>query len=907
MKFKKLLSVVLALLIIFSMFSFISLKVAASSYSSDYRNWSQGASDNSTMRGYGCWVVAQAKLIYETGVNRNNNFNPDTYLLWQQNNGYINSNFNQTNGGYAPEAYAKTMGKNLTYLGSTSSSIESKIWDNISKGYYSIIGVTGLNSQGKYFSHYVMIANSLSSSNGQLYCYNSYSNYASAAPSSLASRNYVSINYLYSYSTGTHTHNYTIYGYEAAHPHKYYKKCSCGDYYYTGETKYLSSCSTCTNHECNKGEYVWSWDAHPHHSCYECSICGEVWADKSSSNLIDSCSECYPVGKSIVTIDKEQYDVGNSIEISWSEAERATHYNLWIHKKDSDGSYDTVVLREDFLTTNSYTATGLSEGEYRIYIYSYDSTRYMPDQSDWSHQESEPVDFKICILVNYYDWTFNVNSLKAAFDAVLNGDEKPSIIMKEANRGLLYSETVSSKNSLNYPNAPERTGYKFTEWKTVLDPTSGYTESYFIQAQYEPLLYSKGECIYGDMNFDGRVTAVDLVRLKKMVAGISENHVSADLDGDENTNILDICMLRNILLGSTKSNNIYFDANGGTVTETHRLVVCGQSLDELPIPTREGYDFVGWYTSDGTEVTSDIIMTADKEIAAIAHWSAKSYKINWNTGTGYTISVIRTSSPYANASIGTLNNEALIYYGDVLNVTYSATTGYTLKSNGITSATVSRNITSSDIYATASVNSYTYNIVYKSSNGTNLGTATAKYNFGTTNTISPKSFTGYNTPSSQSVKWDSTSAKTITFTYSPVSVSTSQNLSSGAWGVDGNTEFLTYSVKAEYKNRTSTSIQVRIVWTNTLIAYYYYQRGQVFNATIGGKSTGNVTIVPYNTWASSTSSNRSLSGTSAWITVPVSATQTSISISADAFRQHSDGSLVNINESFSKTFNIPTY
>lgn len=43
---------------------------------------------------------------------------------------------------------------------------------------------------------------------------------------------------------GKHTHSY-ISNYEAAHPHKVYKKCSCGDWYYTGETKYLDSCSDC--------------------------------------------------------------------------------------------------------------------------------------------------------------------------------------------------------------------------------------------------------------------------------------------------------------------------------------------------------------------------------------------------------------------------------------------------------------------------------------------------------------------------------------------------------------------------------------------------------------------------------------------------------------------------------------
>lgn len=388
---------------------------------------------------------------------------------------------------------------------------------------------------------------------------------------------------------------------------------------------------------------------------------------------------------------------------------------------------------------------------------------------------------------------------------------------------------------------------------------------------------------------------------------LPEYHVTADLVADNVTDALDIRMLRNVLLGSKKSVNIYFDSNGGTSDETFRTVTIGQTVGELPVPTRTGFNFDGWYNDYGEKVDENTLITQISDLYVCAKWTAKAYDLSFSNGTGYTITVNRTSSPYANASVGAISSGTAIYYGDILSVSYTASTGYTLKSNGITSATVTQDITSSSIYATASANSYTYNIVYESSNGTVLDTASATYKYGTTNTITPKSFAGYTTPSSQSVKWNSTSAKTITFTYTPKSVSTSQNMASGVWGIEGSTEFLTYSVKAEYRNRTADSIQVRVVWTNTLIAYYYYQRGQVFNANISGKSTGNVTIVSYNTWVDSTNYERSLSGTSDWITIPLSATQTTISISADAYKQLSGGELVNINESWSATFNIPTY
>ncbi len=49
-------------------------------------------------------------------------------------------------------------------------------------------------------------------------------------------------------STSVHTHTYSITEYEAAHPHKAYIKCSCGEFGgYTGATKYVSSCSSCSD------------------------------------------------------------------------------------------------------------------------------------------------------------------------------------------------------------------------------------------------------------------------------------------------------------------------------------------------------------------------------------------------------------------------------------------------------------------------------------------------------------------------------------------------------------------------------------------------------------------------------------------------------------------------------------
>lgn len=122
-------------------------------------------------------------------------------------------------------------------------------------------------------------------------------------------------------------------------------------------------------------------------------------------------------------------------------------------------------------------------------------------------------------------------------------------------------------------------------------------------------------------------------------------------------------------------------------------------------------------------------------------------------------------------------------------------TGYTFKGWGTSasdttvdySAGGSYTANASDtLYAIWDANSYTYNIVYKSSSGTQLGTATIAKDYGTTNTISPKSFTGYTSPSSQSIKWDSISEKTITFTYTPITYNVTISCNGGS-GVNSRT------------------------------------------------------------------------------------------------------------------------
>ncbi len=76
------------------------------------------------------------------------------------------------------------------------------------------------------------------------------------------------------------------------------------------------------------------------------------------------------------------------------------------------------------------------------------------------------------------------------------------------------------------------------------------------------------------------------------------------------------------------SNGVYtlsYDANGGTMDEISKTVYYGESYGVLSTPTRDHYNFDGWYTkaSGGNRVTESTIFDSGSDITIYAHWTQK--------------------------------------------------------------------------------------------------------------------------------------------------------------------------------------------------------------------------------------------------------------------------------------------
>jgi len=86
---------------------------------------------------------------------------------------------------------------------------------------------------------------------------------------------------------------------------------------------------------------------------------------------------------------------------------------------------------------------------------------------------------------------------------------------------------------------------------------------------------------------------------------------------------------------------VKFNPEGGSVSTTSTTVTYGTKYGNLPVPTRDGHTFDGWWTtpsSGGTRITPDTIFLTAGMQELYARWTPQQYKINFEAGDYNTLS-----------------------------------------------------------------------------------------------------------------------------------------------------------------------------------------------------------------------------------------------------------------------------
>ena len=177
-----------------------------------------------------------------------------------------------------------------------------------------------------------------------------------------------------------------------------------------------------------------------------------------------------------------------------------------------------------------------------------------------------------------------------------------------------------------------------------------------------------------------------------------------------------------ILDGTYKSYTLTFSQGTGTsltVTKSGTTLSSGSTVYTGDVITVSysaltGYGSATCSVSSVGTVSSGGTFTVSTNHIITTSATVLSYSLSINAGTGSTITVNRTSSPLQGAAAGNLSNGTTIYYNDVLEITFSAKTGYniaTTKVNGNSFSGGRYTVTGAvSVVSTASLKSYTLTI-----------------------------------------------------------------------------------------------------------------------------------------------------------------------------------------------------
>ncbi len=160
---------------------------------------------------------------------------------------------------------------------------------------------------------------------------------------------------------------------------------------------------------------------------------------------------------------------------------------------------------------------------------------------------------------------------------------------------------------------------------------------------------------------------------------------------------------------------ISFDPNQGLVEPEKKSIVYDKEYGELPIPTRTGYDFVGWFlkeegNTEGTQITADKKVTVTDNIILTAKWKAKTYTVTFDADGGSVTS--ETKEVIYNNEYGELPTPIKTGYDFV---------GWFLKEEGNTEGTqitADKKVTITDnITLTAKWKAKTYTVTFDADGG----------------------------------------------------------------------------------------------------------------------------------------------------------------------------------------------
>ena len=292
-------------------------------------------------------------------------------------------------------------------------------------------------------------------------------------------------------------------------------------------------------------------------------------------------------------------------------------YTVKYNSNNGTGSMDDQTLIYDQavnLTANAFSRTG----------YTFAGWNTKADGTGTSYADKASVKNLAAggTITLYAQWTANKYTVK--FNG--NGADELSTASKEVTYNSTYGELPNSI----------RAGYNFIGWYTQPEGGVVITPDTKVAITDTQTLYAQWSQVKFLITFNANGGTSEM--RQKLVSSDNKYGVlpSAEKIGYEFGGwYLDEAFTKQItedtIVKITKNQEVYakwvqkkytvtFEVNGGTVDMKTKKVVAGKVYGVLPEAEKNGFEFAGWFTESGKEITSDSIVELTADTVLYAKW-----------------------------------------------------------------------------------------------------------------------------------------------------------------------------------------------------------------------------------------------------------------------------------------------
>ena len=297
----------------------------------------------------------------------------------------------------------------------------------------------------------------------------------------------------------------------------------------------------------------------------------------------------------------------------------AVNYNVAFNTNGGTGSMSNQNMKYDQaanLTANTFTRTG----------YTFAGWNTKADGSGTSYADKASVKNLAAsgTITLYAKWTANKYTVK--FDG--NGADELSKTSMEVTYNSTYGELPQ----------PKRDGYNFIGWYTKAEGGTAITPDAKVTITGTQTLYAQWSQVKFLITFNATggtsESAQKLVTYDKAYGVLpTAERTGYTFKGWYLDEACTQQITSDTIVTLTANQSVYakwelrryvitFDATGGVAERDSKQVTYGKVYGVLPSATKDGDEFIGWFTEDGIEITSASIVEIESDTTLYAKWES---------------------------------------------------------------------------------------------------------------------------------------------------------------------------------------------------------------------------------------------------------------------------------------------